>query len=51
MISTKTKRCVEQVLDLRPEENIKKKPSSGRKKISGVIEVFLGAIVLMGDIN
>ena len=52
IISTETNRYAEQILKLRPDENGKRKHSPEWKETSpDEIELFLGAILLMGHIH
>ena len=52
MISTETNRYAEQVFDLRPEENGKRKHSPDWKEVSPEeIEIFSDTILLMGHIH
>ena len=47
-----TKRCAEQILELRPDENEKRKHSPEWKEtLLDEIELFLGAILLIGHIH
>ena len=52
IISTETNRYAEQILELRPDENGKRKHSPEWKETSpDEIELFLGVILLMGHIH